>query len=279
MKTAKTAECSVVRDLLPLLTEELVSDESRALILGHLYICKKCRAHMEWLAEEQKKAAEIQLSNDNRLRRALKRRRYEMLGMFGGVVFLVLLICLGIFQPFGGMWGEKDPYPVREHYESKDDYGKQNYQGIAALALFPDPESLNGEVKDFYYDCKGSELYQDYQIYLECSYAPDAYLQEKERLFGISDEKTGRAVQYTEDETALPCVYAMLYDEGYEYALLSEEDYKVIYIYLQGTDVRGLYFERKYLPKDYGQAGYAFETEREAFRIYQTDQEEFYNGK
>lgn len=65
----------------------------------------------------------------------------------------------------------------------------------------------------------------------------------------------------------------MLYDEGYEYALLSEEEYKIIYIYLQGIDRRELVFEEKYLPKDYGQKGYFMETEREPFRIYMTDEE------
>lgn len=136
---------------------------------------------------------------------------------------------------------------------------------------------MSGQVEKFYYDCKGSKIYQTYQIYLECSYTATEFLQEKERLLSVTDEKTGRSVQYSEEENDLPCVYAMLYDEGFEYALLSEAEYKVIYIYLQGTDIRQLYFNRKYLPKDYGQAGYAFETEREAFRIYPTDQEEFFD--
>lgn len=265
-----TAECSVVRDLFPLLSEDLVSGESRALISEHLETCKKCRIYVERYEAEQKEVASMELSQDNRLMRALKRRRYEMIGMLGGSGFLVLLIIMGLFQPFSGLFGEKDPYPVKEHYESAQNYGKQTYQGISPLSLFPDPDTLSGQVVDFYYDCKGSKLYQDYQIYLECKYEPDMYVRETERLFGVQDKNTGRSVQYSEDETALPCVYAMLYDEGFEYALLSEKEYKVIYIYLQGMNIRDLYFDRTYLPKDYGQAGYAFETEREAFRIYQT---------
>lgn len=272
----RAEDCSVVRDLLPLLSEGLVSEESRELVRGHMDTCKKCRIYMECLEEEQKEATDMRLSNDNRLKRALKRRRYEMLGMLGGMIFLLAIISIGLFQPFTGLLAEKDPYPVREHYESEEDYGKQNYQGIAGLSLFPTSDAVRGQVKDFYYDCQGNKLYQEYQIYLECIYDEESYEAEKKRLLAVTDDKTGRYVIYSEEEMKFPCVYAMLYDEGYEYALFAPEN-KIIYIYLQGTDVRNLYFDRGYLPKDYGQAGYAFETEREAFRIYQTEQEAFYS--
>lgn len=278
MKTTKMTECSVVRDLLSLALDDLVSEESRQLIEEHLDVCKKCRTYMEHMKEERLTAEAVRMSGENRLKQALKRRRYEMLGMLGGIVFLLIIILGALFQPFSGLLAEKDPYPIKEHYESAADYGKQNYQGIAGLSLFPDADVLGGDVNDFYYDCKGNKLYQEYQIYLECSYDTEAYEREKKRLLSVTDKVTGRSVIYSEEETSLPCVYAMLYDEGFEYALFAPEN-RIIYIYLQGVDIRNLYFDRKYLPKDYGQAGYAFETEREAFRIYQTLQEDFYDGK
>jgi hypothetical protein len=103
---------------------------------------------------------------------------------------------------------------------------------------------------------------------LECSFDREAYQAEKERLVNVFDTDTGHQVMYSEEENYLPCVYAMLYDEGYEYALFSDEECKIRYIYLQGIDRRELGFEAKYLPKDYGQSGYDFETEREPYRIY-----------
>ena len=87
-------------------------------------------------------------------------------------------------------------------------------------------------------------------------------------VLNITDKNTGRKVGYSEMETALPFIYAMLYDEGYEYALLSDQECMIIYIYLQGMDRRELAFREEYLPKDYGQRGDFFETEREAFCIY-----------
>lgn len=273
----KNTDCSVVQDLIPLALDNLLSEDSQRLVHAHLETCKKCKKYMEDVTEERDEMRQEEASRDGRLKRALKRRKYEMTGIIGGIVALVLILVLVMFQPFSGK--QEETYPVKEHYESPGDYGKQDYRGIARLALFPDAEGVSGQIEDFYYDCKGSKMYQTYQIYLECSYTAAEFLQEKERLLAVTDEKTGRSVQYSEEENDLPCVYAMLYDTGFEYALLSGEENKVIYIYLQGTDIRELYFDRKYLPKDYGQAGYAFETEREAFRIYPTDQEEFFNEK
>lgn len=271
----KSTDCSVVRDLIPLALDNLLSEDSQRLVHAHLETCKKCREYKEDVKEERYEIRQMEASRDGRLKRALKRRRYETVGVIGGIVVMVLALVLGIFRPFSEK--EEEVYPVKEHYENPSDYGKQDYKGIASLALFPEADAVSGQIENFYYDCKGSKMYQAYQIYLECNYTATEFLQEKERLLSVTDEKTGRSVQYSEEENDLPCVYAMLYDEGFEYALLSEAEYKVIYIYLQGTDIRQLYFDRKYLPKDYGQAGYPFETEREAFRIYPTDQEEFYN--
>lgn len=158
-----------------------------------------------------------------------------------------------------------------EHYEQSSDYGKQNYTGISKLALFPDDHAMTGKILDFYYDCKGEELYQTYQIYLNCQYEPESYETEKNRLLHITDETTGTTALYSTDEFSFPGVYAMLYDDGHEYALFSDKDYSIIYIYLQGVDRRNLYFDTTLLPKDYGQYGYPFETEREPFSIYPAD--------
>ena len=271
----RNTECCVVQDLIPLALDDLLSEDSKRLVQAHIETCKKCREYIEEVKEERCEMQKAEASRDGRLGRALKRRKYEMLGMIGGIVVFVVVLFLCLFQPFSGK--QEEVYTVKEHYEKSEDYGKQDYKGIARLALFPEADAVSGQVEKFYYDCKGSKIYQTYQIYLECSYTATEFLQEKERLLSVTDEKTGRSVQYSEEENDLPCVYAMLYDEGFEYALLSEAEYKVIYIYLQGTDIRQLYFDRKYLPKDYGQAGYPFETEREAFRIYPTDQEEFFD--
>lgn len=266
-------DCAMVADLMPLSLDGLTSEESEQLIQKHILTCKKCQRYRENLILERQEREKNEQENDKKIFRALKRWRYELIGLFLGVLFVMALVVILLFQPFSSNKNEAEVYPVKEHYEQTVDYGKQDYQGIAGLALFPDSENVTGQIEEFYYDCKGNKLYQEYQIYLECTYEKDAYEAEKHRVLNITDKNTERKVGYSEEETKFPCVYAMLYDEGYEYALLSEEECKVIYIYLQGKDRRELVFDETYLPRDYGQRGDFMETEREPFRIYMTNEE------
>lgn len=272
MNMKENMDCSVVADLMELSLDGLTSEESEQLIQEHIQSCKKCWKYRELLITERQEREKNEQENDKKIFRALRRWRYELIGLVFGIFFVMAFVIILLFQPFSGNKDE-EVYPVKEHYEQTTDYGKQDYQGIAGLALFPDSEDMAGKIAEFYYHCKGNKLYQEYQIYLECTYEKEAYEAEKQRLLHITDKNTERKVGYSEEETSLPCVYAMLYDEGYEYALLSEEEGKIIYIYLQGIDRRELVFEEKYLPKDYGQKGYFMETEREPFRIYMTDEE------
>ena len=265
-------DCNIVADLMALSLDGLTSEESEQLIQEHIQTCKKCQRYKENLVLERQEKEKNEQENDKKIFRALKRWRYELIGLVLGIFFVVAFIVIILFQPFSGNKDE-EVYPVKEHYEQTTDYGKQDYKGIAGLALFPDDEDVIGQIAEFYYDCKGNKLYQEYQIYLECTYEKESYKVEKQRLLQITDKNTERKVEYSEEEASIPCVYAMLYDEGYEYALLSEEEGKIIYIYLQGIDRRELVFEEKYLPKDYGQKGHYMETEREPFRIYMTDEE------
>lgn len=265
-------DCNIVADLMALSLDGLTSEESEQLIQEHIQTCKKCQRYKENLVLERQEKEKNEQENDKKIFRALKRWRYELIGLVLGIFFVVAFIVIILFQPFSGNKDE-EVYPVKEHYEQAIDYGKQDYKGIAGLALFPDDEDVIGQIAEFYYDCKGNKLYQEYQIYLECIYEKESYKVEKQRLLQITDKNTERKVGYSEEEASIPCVYAMLYDEGYEYALLSEEEGKIIYIYLQGIDRRELVFEEKYLPKDYGQKGHYMETEREPFRIYMTDEE------
>lgn len=260
-------DCNIVTDLMPLSLDCLTSEESEQLIQEHLRTCKKCQRCRENLVLERQERERNEQENDRKIFHALKRWRYELLGLLMGVLLVFAFVVMLVFIWFTGV-GSEEGYSVQEHYELPENYGKQNYQGIAGLALFPDSEKMTGKIEKFYYDCKGQKLYQEYQIYLECTYEKEDYEKEKQRLFNLTDQKTGRKTGYAEDETILPCAYAMLYDEGYEYALLSDQECMIIYIYLQGLDRRELAFREEYLPRDYGQRGDFFETEREAFCIY-----------
>ena len=72
----------------------------------------------------------------------------------------------------------------------------------------------------------------------------------KKRLLQTTDKNTERKVEYSEEETSLPCVYAMLYDEGYEYALLTGEN-QITYISTCFIDKENVKFSEDYLLYDF----------------------------
>ncbi len=263
--------CSLVRDLLPLSHDALTGSDSEQLIQAHLQTCAACRDYDASLREQSTKNQCLEDRQGQKLKRLLLRYRYETIGFVSGIliVIVVLLLCIGGLFVRSRL--TEDDAPVREHFTQTTDYGSQNYTGISELALFPNSDDLLGQPEDFYYDCKGNSLYQEYQIYLKMTYTPEQYAAQKDRLCAICNDETGIPVVFTEEEFDLPAVYAMLYDEGYEYALFSDADATIEYIYLQGIDRRNLYFDESKLPKDYGQYGLPFESEREVFRIYPTE--------
>ena len=259
----KNSDCSVVKDLLPLYREQLLSETSKTFVEQHMETCEICREYDKSLQGSIEESERVREKNENRLFHSLKRMRYEILGLMCGlltvVVLVIGLLSYAIHQP-----GKT----VSEHYENVQEYGMQNYRGISKLSMFPEKDKIDGTIIDFYYDCEGTALYQNYQIFLKCEYEQQDYNRETERLLELTDETTGLTTVFSETENEMPCIYAMLYDEGFEYALLDNDNCVIYYIYLQGIDKRDLYFSEDYLPVAYGQKGLSFETEREPYRIY-----------
>ena len=170
----RNTDCNIVVDLMPLSLDCLTSEESEQLIQEHLRTCKKCKRYRENLVLERQERERNEQENDRKIFRALKRWRYELIGLLLGVLFVMAFVVMLVFIRFTGV-GSDEGYSVKEHYELPEDYGKQDYQGISGLALFPDSEKMTGKIKEFYYDCEGQKLYQEYQIYLQCIYDKEAY--------------------------------------------------------------------------------------------------------
>lgn len=266
MNLNEKRDCSIAKDLMYLYNEELLSEASKTFVEQHLEMCSSCKKFYIKLQESnEKKKGEYQ-RNENKFLSLLKKIRYEIFGFMCGVLMVIVLFTgLIIYEV------NQNGKPVSEHYESVEDYGKQNYQGIAGLYIFPESNELNGTITDFYYDCEGQTLYQTYQIYLRCEYDKAEFQKEKDRLMNITDMATGKSTVYSENENALPCIYAMLYDEGFEYALIDNDRLVIYYIYLQGMDRRDIVFDESLLPNDYGQRGNFMETEREPYSIYRQE--------
>ena len=102
-------ECSVVRDLLPLYVEDMVSEETAAYIGEHLESCEGCRAELESL----KGSAEIAVIEEKPAMRAdnakpFKKIMKKMNRQFYSVAYAALIFL--IFLGFGWTGGENLMY-------------------------------------------------------------------------------------------------------------------------------------------------------------------------
>lgn len=88
-------ECSIVRDLLPLYTEDMVSEETAAFVRGHLTHCEACRAEharMSEPASPPESAAEGGEVPLTAFRRRWIRRKRRMIGLTALLTAVLVLL-------------------------------------------------------------------------------------------------------------------------------------------------------------------------------------------
>ena len=95
-------ECSIVRDLLPLYVEDMVSPETAEFVEGHLAACEMCQAEVQNLRQPpdvtppaQEECPEAPL---RRLQRKLLLKRIQTALLAGGFVLVVLLSAFAILS-------------------------------------------------------------------------------------------------------------------------------------------------------------------------------------
>ena len=98
-------ECSVVRDLLPLYVEDMVSEETAAYIGEHLETCEECKAELESL-KGSAEIAVIEEKTDNA--KPFKKIMKKMNRQFYSVAYAALIFL--IFLGFGWTGGENLMY-------------------------------------------------------------------------------------------------------------------------------------------------------------------------
>ena len=126
----------------------------------------------------------------------------------------------------------------------------------SALAVFPKEINNQNEAAYYYYCGKRSFTDNVYIIFGEMKYSSEAYESEKERLSkiecriksGNDEEIVCNKIQYTEDLFAYPA-YVAIYGSNlsYEYALLDEEEQRIIYVFAKLKDLNGI-LPDEYLP-------------------------------
>ena len=90
-------ECNIVRDLLPLYAENMVSAESSELIEGHLAECDSCRTELEKMREEYAVPAPLAKKEDKKIntdpfKRVMKRMNRQFSNLaYALVIFFIFL--------------------------------------------------------------------------------------------------------------------------------------------------------------------------------------------
>lgn len=265
----KNRTCAIVEDLLPSYLEELTSGTTNEMIEAHIKTCEACKTYKENLLADKEQLLQMEEQKSESFKKRLSRYRYQLLGLFLGMILTVAAIFGSIL--FALFYYNRQA-ETEAHTESIEEYREfEEYYGISKLYLFPKAaikDEKDIEIKKYLYDCNGTKLFQNCQIFLECEYSGETYEEEKKRILDITDRETKLAVKYTTEEFPYPAAYAMKDSETcYEYVLFLEEEKKMIYVYLQGgIDRRELLFSEEYLPMDYGQNGLG--EEKEAYSIY-----------
>lgn len=103
-------DCNVIRDLLPLYAENMVSEETVALVRAHVQDCPACQAELDALTSGESLAAVEAKPTSNRAEEAkpFKRVMKRMNRQFYGLVYS--LIIFFIFLGFGWTGGENLMY-------------------------------------------------------------------------------------------------------------------------------------------------------------------------
>ena len=123
------------------------------------------------------------------------------------------------------------------------------------LSIFPD--EITAEDAKYRVHLNPNVFDTDGTIFLECTYSDDAYAAEIDRLKGLSKtiefegEQYVNQVRYDEKTYSYPAYITIDgFGDTYEYALVDQEENKIVYLYLAYPKVDSLVQYKAYLKKD-----------------------------
>lgn len=136
-----------------------------------------------------------------------------------------------------------------------EDYGEIFELNLrSGLVVFPDklPDKLIES--EFYYVHRTNLFDPTYQIYLRCTYEPEDWQREYERLEGVRkiyDTEQERLQRDKKGTFVYPAYIAQEnFDCTYEYALLTGEN-EITYVSTAFVYRKDIHFDEKYLPSDF----------------------------
>jgi hypothetical protein len=198
-----------------------------------------------------------ELNNQNRVNIDKNQKTMHNNIMIFSTSFLAVLVLivgvLGLFI-FSVIWG--GPAQITSDVS---DYGKfEDFKGYSNLEIFPKdlPESIN--IENYYYFYQDTLFDATYQIFVEYTLSEEDYQAEVQRLSQIGEQNGGEAhrIVYDTQNFNYPA-YVTVFGNNltYEYALLIEDQNKIVCVFTQFANRKDIGFDPAYLPDGFQSPG------------------------
>lgn len=248
--------CETIRDLIPLVQDDVASASSKEFVYEHINSCRECYDYFvaaqgnvdiptSQIPKYDEAAEREQAKNFGK--KVKKRRILIGTAVAIGVVILLvaqyLILSAGMFSLFTISTNEYSTTDISEYgvYTGHIPSELEELQLQTRLPMFPEELDERYAIEDYYYYCTTLGLSNSYQIYLSYQLSDEDFQEELERLSQFRYDTT--TFQY-------PAYVATVSEETsrYEYVLVDEENNRIICVLSYIRDIRDIPMDSAYLP-------------------------------
>ncbi|PRR83479.1 zf-HC2 domain-containing protein [Clostridium vincentii] len=239
--------CYIVRDLLPSYVDCLTSETSNDLVKEHIEKCEECKSIYEKMTHS------IQKEKTNNKKEISFLKKYRKVLSITIVTASLVVAALSAGMAYFAWLFFTGGNPKVQNIVSE--YGEwEEFLGYSNLDVFPIVLPDSASDVDYYCYCRDTLFDPKCQVYLTCTYDTQDYNNEVKRLSEIDESMGGKTQEILYDENCFSYpAYVAVNSSNYcyEYALLLEDEDKIVYVFTQNIKKEDVIFSKNYLAQDY----------------------------
>lgn len=124
-------KCNIIKDILPLYTENLVSEDTRIFIEEHIEECRDCKRELENIQKSDKLTENISIVPLKKIKKKMLYKRLQSIILTAAIVFTFLISAFSFFTAPQYMPYSEDIIEITENYDEDivilNIEGKYNY--------------------------------------------------------------------------------------------------------------------------------------------------------
>ncbi|MBU3105811.1 zf-HC2 domain-containing protein [Clostridium gasigenes] len=252
--------CEIIKDLSVLVKDGIATKESEKAVKEHIAECENCGNYYKSITDEidlNKNEINIEDRQTKGIVSYGKKIKKIILGtviVVGiSVVAYIMIIVAFISAPF--FFYDKNETTNISDYREFDTIHNEEQCMWSFLYVFPEKINNPDKVKSYYYYCDNKGLFDNsYQMYLESEFSEDEFKEEVKRLSEIKVKYEGdeNSIVYNNNDFKYPAYVAIKDNDcTYEYALVDDENNRVMYVYTRFMYESDIKFDKEYLPKNF----------------------------